>query len=86
MQILCPTCHGKGLIDDPKITGVLCYCGPNGESCPQVICMSCGGSGWVSNISTNEINPPNQPRAEETTRISTIEVLTNKIGDSYDQY
>lgn len=48
MQKLCPTCCGKGSIDDPKAPPVLCYCGPNGERCPQVLCMSCGGSGWVS--------------------------------------
>lgn len=52
MQTLCPTCGGKGTINDPKAPAVLCYCGPNGETCPQVTCMSCGGIGWVTN------NPP----------------------------
>lgn len=47
MRVLCPTCGGKGTINDPKITGTISYCGPNGENCPQVICQSCGGTGWV---------------------------------------
>jgi len=49
MKILCPTCHGKGSIPDPKLVGVpMGYCGPNGEGCPDVFCQSCGGSGWVA--------------------------------------
>ena len=52
METLCPTCRGKGSIDDPKITGPISYSGPNGETCPQVSCRSCGGSGWV--VATND--------------------------------
>jgi DnaJ-class molecular chaperone len=48
MKVLCPTCHGKGTIPDPKCSGMaMSYCGPNGEGVPQVICQSCGGTGWV---------------------------------------
>jgi hypothetical protein len=50
MQIICPTCHGKGTINDPKAPSVLCYCGPNGETCPQVFCLTCGGIGWINKI------------------------------------
>ena len=47
MKLLCPTCHGKGTINDPKCSGTMNYSGPNGESWPQVICLSCDGEGWV---------------------------------------
>lgn len=49
MTILCPTCAGKGGIPDPKLIGVpMQYLGPNGEGCPQVMCRTCSGTGWVS--------------------------------------
>lgn len=48
MKILCPTCGGKGTIADPKLQGrAMCYAGPNGETCPQVYCQTCSGTGWV---------------------------------------
>ena len=48
MKILCPTCHGKGTIGDPKCYGkAMCYCDMNGNSIPQATCQTCGGSGWV---------------------------------------
>ena len=48
MKILCPTCHGKGTIDDPKCYGkVMCYLDEDGNAFPQVPCQTCGGSGWV---------------------------------------
>lgn len=50
MQIICPTCAGKGSINDPQAPATLCYSGPNGETCPQVLCMSCGGTGWIAAI------------------------------------
>lgn len=49
MRKLCPTCHGKGTIDDPKCGGLISYSGLNGETVPQVTCQSCGGSGWADN-------------------------------------
>lgn len=54
MQKLCPTCGGKGSIDDPKAPPVIIYCGPNGERCPQIPCQSCGSLGWVSDDSTEK--------------------------------
>lgn len=43
MNILCPTCHGKGTIPDPKYNGeIMCI-----AVWPQVTCQTCGGSGWV---------------------------------------
>ena len=49
MNILCPTCSGKGSISDPKcVSQSMCYCGPNGEAMPQVICQTCWGEGWVT--------------------------------------
>lgn len=47
MRKLCPICHGKGTIDDPKCVGQMSYCGPTGEAWPQVYCQTCSGSGWV---------------------------------------
>lgn len=49
MRILCPTCGGKGTINNPKLTGAIYYnySGENGEGCPQVSCQTCGGSGWI---------------------------------------
>ena len=48
MKKLCPTCNGKGSIPDPKCIGIpMAYCGPNGERCPEVMCQSCNGSGWI---------------------------------------
>lgn len=47
MRVLCPTCGGKGSIPDPKCSGFMNYCGPNGETSPHVYCQTCGGSGWV---------------------------------------
>ena len=38
---------GKGSIPDPKCTGFINYCGPNGEACLEVPCQSCGGAGWI---------------------------------------
>ena len=48
MKILCPTCGGKGSIPDPICDGkCMCYCGPNGESVPYILCQTCYGSGWI---------------------------------------
>jgi len=48
MKILCPTCQGKGSIPDPRCIGiVMSYSGPNGESCPYIICQTCNGTGWI---------------------------------------
>jgi len=48
MKVLCPTCNGKGTINNPKCNDMaMNYCGPNGETAPQVICQTCNGSGWI---------------------------------------
>jgi hypothetical protein len=48
MKVLCPTCNGKGSIPDPKYYGVpMLYVGPNGESCPEIWCQTCSGTGWI---------------------------------------
>jgi RecJ-like exonuclease len=48
MRKLCPTCGGKGTINDPKIGGSACYYNPyTGDSFPQALCQTCNGSGWV---------------------------------------
>ena len=47
MRVLCPTCRGKGTINDPKATGPIMYCDKDGNACPQVICQTCGGGGWT---------------------------------------
>lgn len=49
MRKLCPTCGGRGSIDNPKLQGPMCYNGPNGETWPQVTCQTCCGIGWVEN-------------------------------------
>lgn len=60
-KILCPTCSGKGTIDDPKCMGItMGYCGPNAERFPQVICQTCNCSGWIeisNNITPQDISP-----------------------------
>lgn len=45
----CPTCKGKGSINDPACVGrVMGYYNPHtGDCCPQIMCQSCAGSGWV---------------------------------------
>ena len=55
MKTLCPTCGGKGTIDDPQAPNVLNYCGPNGERCPQVTCQTCDGSGWITWLNRDEV-------------------------------
>lgn len=46
--VLCPTCNGYKTIPDPQYNGrMLMYCGPNGERCPHITCLTCSGSGWV---------------------------------------
>lgn len=48
MRTLCPTCNGKGSINDPQYLGVpMMYCGKNGETCPQTTCQTCNGEGWI---------------------------------------
>ena len=47
MRVKCPTCGGVGTINDPKSGPTMCYSGPNGEICPQVVCQTCGSTGWV---------------------------------------
>lgn len=48
MQVLCPTCHGRGSIPDPAFTcATMNYCGPNGQTVPHTFCRTCGGSGWI---------------------------------------
>jgi hypothetical protein len=43
MTVLCPTCHGKGSIPDPRFNGkVLCI-----SKWPEIVCRTCGGGGWV---------------------------------------
>ena len=54
MKKLCPTCHGKGTTNNPKVEGDMCYCGPNGEGWPQVRCETCAGSGWVKYVVADE--------------------------------
>ena len=47
-RIICPVCHGKGSVNDPKLYGqVIGYVGPNGETAPQVQCQNCYGQSWV---------------------------------------
>ena len=49
LRVLCPTCSGKGSINDPKCMNLtMGYSGSNGEIIPQVICQSCYGTGWVN--------------------------------------
>lgn len=50
MKKLCPTCGGKGTINDPKAGGNMCYSGPNGE----VHCQSCGRTGWIETKNIKE--------------------------------
>ncbi len=48
LKIQCPTCRGKKTMNDPKYSGqVMFYSGINGERCPQVDCITCGGVGHV---------------------------------------
>ena len=48
MEVLCPTCHGKGTVNDPKCMGkVMYYCDTAGNEFPQVICKTCNGTGWI---------------------------------------
>lgn len=48
MRTICPVCNGKGTVNDPTYFGqFMAYCGPNGESCPQVQCQNCSGQRWV---------------------------------------
>ena len=52
MEVLCPTCHGKGTVNDPKCMGkVMYYCDTAGNEFPQVICKTCNGTGWIKRIS-----------------------------------
>jgi len=45
---VCPTCNGKGKIDNPKkMSRTMMYCGPNGEYFPQMDCPNCKGKGFV---------------------------------------
>lgn len=47
-EVLCPTCHGRGEINDPKCYGkAMGYCDKNGNSMPQITCRTCAGNGWV---------------------------------------
>jgi hypothetical protein len=39
MNALCPTCAGKGRIQDPI--------GPEVTTHVSIVCKTCGGSGWV---------------------------------------
>lgn len=48
MMVICPTCSGKGTINDPKASaGNMGYSGTDGERHPQVPCRTCQGTGWV---------------------------------------
>lgn len=50
MNVLCPTCGGKGSIPDPKLQGqAMCYYNPHtGDSFPHVTCQTCDDSEEVS--------------------------------------
>ena len=51
MQVVCPTCGGRGSIPDPKcLYRPMCYVGPNGESVPHVMCWTCCGQGWIGTV------------------------------------
>lgn len=48
IDVLCPTCGGKGTIPDPQYFGrMMGYCGPNGERSPHCQCRTCVGTGWI---------------------------------------
>lgn len=93
MKILCPTCHGKGSIPDPKLNGVpMNYSGPNGEGCPHVFCQSCGGSGWVTQAEKGCCNHPAPPAAIPPSGLQIIQpdwvnggypVQTHQPNDGY---
>jgi DnaJ-class molecular chaperone len=46
-RVLCPTCHGEGTIDDPRLRGALMSYWDGRHSWPQVQCETCMGAGWV---------------------------------------
>lgn len=48
LKIACPKCRGKKTMNDPKYIGMMLgYCDRDGNSCPQVTCITCGGAGHV---------------------------------------
>jgi len=54
---ICPVCHGKGTIDNPKEKSeTMMYCGPNGEYYPQRTCPNCNGEGFIG-LADNLIKP-----------------------------
>lgn len=54
METLCPTCGGKGTINDPTISGSMSYCDSDGNAWPQTICKTCGGDGWIVDKETRK--------------------------------
>lgn len=81
MKKPCPTCRGKGSIDDPTINGPMCYNGPNGETWPQVLCRTCSGTGWVVEVGYC-IYPdhyPPEPMLKKRETFSETETFLNNI-------
>lgn len=56
MQVLCPTCHGRGYIPDPKYYGRPYW----STKCPEIMCRTCWGSGWVT--VPDQVYSPCRPR------------------------
>lgn len=48
LKVTCPKCHGKKTMNDPQYIGkMMAYCDRDGNRCPQVTCITCGGAGHV---------------------------------------
>lgn len=48
MRLPCPTCKRRGTVDKAYPPGTLMmYCDKDGNRCPQEMCQTCNGSGWI---------------------------------------
>ena len=48
LKIVCPKCHGKKTMNDPEYIGkMIGYCDKDGNTCPQVTCVTCAGVGHL---------------------------------------
>lgn len=72
---MCPTCKGRKTINDPKYLGkMMGYIDRDGNRCPQIECISCGGVGHVLQDGNHYVRDNDAVNARDAAQIGKEQV------------